>query len=204
MKKYIAFAMVLVVLLSFMGCNSQVNDDLNNDTSNNNTTQTEDNKIEIPDDFDVIPDENLSEIPEKYFLDDVIDEVLNSIGVASVKYKSYGNYDNIANISATIEIFMVTDTNKSLIVNMIFMSRSKEWDVMFISDTEDGKYYYIMPGADATEDIYDYKTGELLSKQSMTHEEYSEEIKKQEEEAEKKFQEELDRIVEDFKNGTGN
>lgn len=201
MKKCIAFTMVLLVLLSLMGCDSQVSDDLNNDISNNYATQTEENEIEIPNDFDVIPDENLSGIPEKSSLDDVIDQILDSIGVTSVRYKEYGNYDNLANISATIEVFIVTDTNKSLMVNMIFMNRTKEWDVMFISDTENGKHYYIMPGADATEDIYDYITGELVSKQSITYEDFSEEIKNQEEEAEKKFQEELDRIVEDFRNG---
>ena len=184
MKKCVIFVIALLLLLAFVGCNSQGNINQSNNLSTentvNNTTQTENNKIEPPDNFDIIPDKKLSEIPEKSSLDAVIDQTLVSIGVESVKYKEYGNFDN-RDVASTIEVFIVTDTNKTLMTNAIFMNRSKKWDVMFISSVKDGKFYYIMPGTDMTDEVYDYTTDELVSKQSMPQEEFNEEAKNQEE-----------------------
>ena len=182
MKKYVALTMVLVVLLSLVGCNSQAADKPSDGMTSSDTIQQEENEIEIPVDFDVIPEEKLLELPEKSSLDSIIDKALDSIGVEHVKYKAYGNYDDIASISETLDVFVITNTDKSLMVSVIFMSSSKEWDVMYINDAESKKFYYIMPGADATEDIYDYKTGELISKQSMTHDELSDKIGNDQEE----------------------
>ena len=181
MKKHLLCVMALLIVLT---------------TACSNKT-----KIELPENFVVIEEEQLSEIPNKSALDNLLDETLQQIGVKEISYKAYGESYNPDNeIAYMMEAFIVTDTDKQLLINLICMMRNEKWDVMDIKDVQNNKYYYVMPGASATSDIYDYETGDLVSKKSMTHEEFQEKIKKDQEEADKKFKEDLERLVEQYTN----
>ena len=158
-------------------------------------------KIELPENFVMIEEENLAQIPNKSSLDNLLDEILQQIGVNEVSYKVYGESNMPENeFFKQIEAFIVTDTNKQLMASFMCTMRNEKWDVMDIIDVQSNKYYYVTSGASATVDIYDYETGELVSKKSMSYEELNEKIKKEQDEADKKFKEDLERLVEQYTN----
>ena len=53
-----------------------------------------------------------------------------------------------------------------------------KWEITSVADYESGQYYYVLGDLKDAYDIYDYKTGELISKATKTTEQISEESKK--------------------------
>ncbi|MBQ3094936.1 MAG: hypothetical protein IJC53_00685 [Clostridia bacterium] len=189
LKRITMCLLAVMMVLSLVACGTS-----ESKVDNSSTPTPED--FDMPADFDIIAEETLLDIPEKSTLDDIIDTALDTIGVERVEYRAYGNYLDFT--ALFMDIFVVTDNNKLLMVNAFFNPSSEKWNIQSISDVNDDRYYYVRPDAAATVDVYDYKTGELVSKQSMTQEEFDEELKKQREEAEKKYQEEIDKLLENY------
>lgn len=175
MKKTIAALILGTAIFTLVGCTKDVeNNEKNlssqevvvsenlNDTSEHDQIETaEAEKIDeslLPDDFDAISREK--KIIDSTSLVDVVTECLTDIGVSNLQNVVFGNYREDST-SAVIDGFVITDTNKKLLVGATYEVNEK-WSVMEVEDVDTGNFYYVEDDLKDITDLYDYKTGKLL------------------------------------------
>lgn len=114
-------------------------------------------EVDIPDDFVVASEEELSELPDKEFLMGSETAASNRIGVQTIESVSYGNYEKLGT-EYMIDAYVVTDIRNLIIRNQYLNNR---WSVIYINDADNGNMYYPVTG----KNVYDYITGESINPQ---------------------------------------
>ena len=189
MKK-ILFVLLVTMFVLVTSCSD------NNITSvsEGDEEMTENVAPELPSGFQI---ENELSIPNIDSLNSNLLDKLKEIGVEDINYIAYGNYRD-ESLFLSVDIFVLADDDAQLLAT--FMAFFDDpWECSFIRDASNKeKYYYVSGINSSTVDIYDYKTGLLISGKNMTHDELQDEIQRQEEEADENFQEALDSIAEAF------
>lgn len=128
--------------------------------------------------FDTATNEELASLPDS---DDLVkavgsgsklSKILSDIGVTGINEDVViGNYHKNEDI-CIIDIKCATSDSKILLINFMYVGNkmydNSEWSVTSIADYNSGKYYYIEGNLASAYDIYDYETGELVSKATTT------------------------------------
>lgn len=129
-------------------------------------------------DFKVSTDEELSTLPDQQGLIDAagngseLIKILANIGVTGIdKQVDIGNVRNNNGVY-NVSIRCNTSEEKTLLIDFIYidieMYSNSKWQVISISDYNSGDLYYIPEEQVPAYDIYDYKTGEIKSKATIS------------------------------------
>lgn len=124
--------------------------------------------------FDSATNEELASLPDSDGLiravgsGSKLSKILSDIRVPGINEDVViGNYHKNKDI-CIIDIKCTTSDSKTLLINFVYagnkMYDNSEWSVTSIADYSSGKYYYIKGDLASAYDIYDYETGELVSK----------------------------------------
>lgn len=134
---------------------------------------------DLPDGFKQLSDAELKSVPDLDNLIEVESSIEHEIGVNEIITSIYGNYQENAS-SALIEDYIVTDTDKRIVVSMLYseIDSVKQWSTYKIMDVDTGKYYFMEEKFRDQYEIYDYKTGEKIADDTNSQEdiEVAEEI----------------------------
>lgn len=117
----------------------------------------------LPDGFKRLSDDELKSVPDMEGLIEAESNIEHEIGVNEIIASFYGNYQKNAS-SALIEDYIVTDTNKRIVISMLYseIDPVKQWSTYKIIDVDTGKYYFIEEKLREQYEIYDYKTGDKI------------------------------------------
>lgn len=124
--------------------------------------------------FEKCPDEQIATLPDTDGLiqavgsGSTLSQILSNMGVSGIDEEiEMGNYhesDNIYNI----DIKCTTSDNKTLLISFMYIGidgySNPEWSVVSIRDYDTNHFYYASDDSEVTVDLYDYKTGEPISK----------------------------------------
>lgn len=150
--------------------------------------------------FTVNTDEELANLPDT---DDYIDSIVStakSIGITDIVQSEFGNYKKISGVHL-VSAKCKTDTSINIIIDSIYAPSTDAWTTVSIRDFITGNYYFVQKEQIPYFDLYDYKTGNIISQKTKNLEEYDavDEFNKQSEEIDKDFQESLNEIAEKYK-----
>lgn len=129
----------------------------------NETKETKEIGIELPAEFEVLTEEQLTLLPDTDELASVVGMTLESIGVQSVENAVYGNYETIGTVCINIDTYVITDLRKLIIRNQYL---NEHWQVIYINDAETDNLYYPVTAQNA----YDYVSGECINPVEETEE----------------------------------
>lgn len=106
-------------------------------------------------------------------------DIMISIGVTNIDDAVVGNYKENSDVHY-IDALCTVDGGKKLFVSYTYIgfAINPKWEIISVADYDSGQYYYVQENLKDAYDIYDYKTGELISKATKTPEQISEESKK--------------------------
>lgn len=143
-------------------------------------------------------------IPDSDKLISLLSVKLETIGVKSMDNIVWENNKVISDTKTlqcvTLDMTCATESRNikaSCMYTKVAGSTNENfWSITSIQDADTGNFYYAYEGLESTVDIYDYKTGDLISSASKTHEEIQDEIDGQLDESDKAFQEKLDSLKE--------
>lgn len=150
--------------------------------------------------FSPITDEELSTLPDPDGFVSSVSTAAKSIGVTDIVKTEIGNYkksDIVLNLSAKCE----TETGAELIIDSLYVTK---WVTFSIIDYNTGNYYFADGDKKDFIDLYDYKTGKLISEKTKDWEDYDalEEFNKRSQEIDQEFQESLNEIAEKYTNSS--
>ena len=138
--------------------------------SNSETTELEEKqKPKVA--FTVNTDEELANLPDKDGYIDSVVSATKSIGVTNVVKSEIGNYEEISgiiNLSAKCE----TENGNVLIITSMYITVSSKWSALSIVDYYTGNYYFVPEEQHDFVDLYDYKTGKIISRKTKDFEGY--------------------------------
>lgn len=137
--------------------------------------------------FDAATNEELASLPDSDGLvravgsGSKLSKILSDIGVPGINEDVViGNYHKNEDV-CIIDIKCTTSDNKTLLINFMYVGNkaygNSEWSATYIADYNSGKYYYIEGDLASAYDIYDYETGELVSKATTTPEQIENDAK---------------------------
>lgn len=133
-------------------------------------------------DFKQNTDEELQSFPDIDGFTSIADtdfkEIMISIGVSDISEAIVGNYKENSGVYS-IDALCTVDDDRQLFVsyNYLGIVSSPKWEIISVADYDSGQYYYVQGDLKDAYDIYDYKTGELISKATKTPEQITEESK---------------------------
>lgn len=161
--------------------------------------EAEDNEISLPEGFVQISDEEAENLPDIKGLEETAKEagvLLNGLGVDGIDASGIGNYRDTSGV-INLDMYVKTSHSKELLVSFMYISyvASPEWSIVFVKDVNTDNYYYMPDELKNTVDLYDYSTGELISRKSESHED----VQKREEEKVKEAEAELEKNLEELK-----
>lgn len=159
-------------------------------------------EIDLPIGFVQITPEDSSNIPDTDGLVSVLSDVMEDIGVTGLETVAYGNLEENNGI-VTIQAYFVTNSEKKLIIPSMYITftPTKEWSVISIKDVDTGNYYYVSDGVEDTVDLYDYRTGELVSEKTKTDDDVMDEYYQELERIDQEFDEKQEALEEKYITG---
>lgn len=170
--------------------------DISSESKTEITEAKETQQPKVP--FTPSPDEELSALPDQNGLISSVVIAAKNIGVTDFVKTELGNYeksDIVIKLSAKCE----TETGAELIIDSMYITK---WHTFSIIDYNTGNYYFVEGDTSDYVDLYDYKTGKLISEKTKDFEDYGavEEFNKRSNETDKEFQESLNEIGERYMN----
>lgn len=163
--------------------------------------EPEEESIALPDGFVAATQEELNTISNFELFINNLSLASVSVGMPDVVKAVYGNYHNFSTDileNVNLDVYEETSDNKRLIASAMYLKTeiSETWTIVSIKDVDSGILYYADDSVKETVDIYDYKTGELISEATKTSDELREEIQQGVEAAEQEFEDSLDELEE--------
>lgn len=131
-------------------------------------------------DFKQNTDEELQSFPDVDGFTNISDtdfkDIMIDIGVSNIDEAIVGNYRENSGVYS-IDALCTVDDNRELFVsyNYLGIVSNPKWEIVSVADYNSGQYYYVQGDLEDAYDIYDYKTGELISKSTKTPEQIAEE-----------------------------
>lgn len=184
MKKLIFTSLLLVLILT--GCSKKTVDITTQaPATEKNTANPETTVADLTDP---------ANLPDTDALKTCIVETLASIGVKKIEKMEYEYLNDLISIS-----YIITTESKKLDVYLTYLTvvRNPHWEVGLISDF-DTKLYYFAPEYFADRlDLYDYQTGDLVSKQSNFSDPVDE-FNEKSDQIQEDFKDDLEKIKEDY------
>lgn len=122
-------------------------------------------------DFKENTGEELSRIPDEQGLislaESDLKHILVSIGVSDITEAKTGNFIENSGVYS-LNALAKTENGTSLLIDYIYISMTEtpSWEINSVADYYTGNYYYVIPALSETIDLYDYTTGELLSRKT--------------------------------------
>lgn len=174
---------VLVLISAVMDFTGAMNSDKNEKTK---ISQSETEGTTASDgpafDFRQNTDEELQSFPDVDGFTNVADtdfkDIMINIGVTNIDDAVVGNYKENSDVHY-IDALCAVDGGKKLFVSYSYIgfATNPKWEITSVADYDSGQYYYVPGDLKDAYDIYDYKTGELISKATKTPEQVAEESK---------------------------
>lgn len=133
-------------------------------------------------DFKQNTDEELQSFPDIDGFENVaatdFKDIMINIGVTNIDEAVVGNYKESSNVHY-IDALCTVDGDRKLFVSYSYIGFTidPKWTITSVADYDSGKYYYLLGDLKDAYDIYDYKTGKLISKATKTPEQVTEEAK---------------------------
>jgi hypothetical protein len=130
-------------------------------------TETSETDSDLPEGFIQLTT-NPENLPDLNELQNDVNEILTEIGVNSIDSFVFGNYDTDSEY-VYLSAYVLADGSKKLLVDMRstdiigYSLDHSHWLVWYIKDIDTEKMYYIVGKLVAGDEVYDYKTGELLA-----------------------------------------
>lgn len=222
MKKQLVILLSTIIVLTLCGCSSSDSSERNKTSNKKSTTETskpttsaskqtkepqEDSNADLPDDFKVATQVELASLPNLEELVSTTTDALLNMGVTGLNGNAtFGNYsdDSIESVAIyNIEAFTTTDTGKHLITSLLYTkteSSSGNWLVNSVDDADTNQCYYIDGSSKDYVDLYDYKTGNLISSKTKSWDESDpmDEFNKKMDEIDKEQENKLNDIKEKY------
>lgn len=184
MRRSVLFLTFVLAIALFSGCGNTNQQSNTNQTSvnqnpNDNSASTE-TKNSNTLSFVAVSDDVLKKTLPAQALDTSlistpVVNALNSIGTSSKEGTVIGNLEEDHNGIDTynMDIKTTTTEGKTVLVGLMYIdlpskNSKKEWTVTSIADFNTGHCYYVPAGSEGLVDLYDYKTGKLVSKASKS------------------------------------
>lgn len=172
---------VLVLISAIMDFTGAMNSGMNAETR---TSQNEtENSIETAGpafDFKQNTDEELQSFPDVDSFTNISDtdfkDIMIDIGVSNINEAIVGNYKENSGVYF-IDALCTVDDNRQLFVsyNYLEIASNPKWEIISVADYDSGRYYYVQGDLKDAYDIYNYETGELISKATKTPDQIIEE-----------------------------
>lgn len=181
--------------------------------TNISTTKKETKSVEIKEakqpkvDFTKATDEEIVSLPD---LDGLIEAVVvaaKSIGVSDFVESEFGNYEKVGDVYINISAKCETETGTELIIDSMYVTGyTSKWTTSSIIDYNTGNYYFVSDNSHDFVDLYDYKTGKLISEKTKNFDDYDalDEFNKRCDEIDEEFQKSLNEISEKYTNAPSN
>lgn len=198
MRKYIITSVLLTMLL-LASC-SKKDDDYRTINSSEVSNQLDPSITpEVITEEDILY-ESLNDVTDAFELIDSTHDVLEEIGVEQIKSVIITEQRDTA---GTLDINYTIETEKYKLdfsAMKISIISDNEWEVSTVSDTDTNKYYWLREGLDDYMDLYDYKTGELISsgEKELDPDKLMQEYEEKNKEILKDFEEDLQDLAEEY------